>query len=126
MRVLLVEAFARARWYIPGNQLTKRGTGEGGKHGEYAGWRHDQDQGGGARPIRRGNRRSGCADASLYQWLREPGLTQLICFPQLTAVAPDDPRVPMFQRQALAALSGEEANISDRFQTRCCIWSFED
>jgi hypothetical protein len=68
----------------------------------------------------------GCADASLYQWLREAGLTQLICFPQLTAVAPDDPRVPMFQRQALAALSGEEANISDRFQTKCCIWSFED
>jgi hypothetical protein len=49
----------------------------------------------------------------------------LICCPQLTAVAPDDPRVPMFQQQALAALSGEEANISDRFQTRCCIW-FED
>jgi len=33
----------------------------------------------------------------------------LICFPQLTAVAPDDPRVPMFQQQALAALRGEEA-----------------
>ena len=63
---------------------------------------------------------------AFYQWLREAGLTQLICFPQLTAVAPDDPRVPMFQQQVLAALSGEEANISDRFQTRCCIWSFED
>ena len=63
---------------------------------------------------------------AFYQWLREAGLIQLICFPQLTAVAPDDPRVPMFQQQVLAALSGEEANISDRFQTRCCIWSFED
>lgn len=52
---------------------------------------------------------SGCADAGLYQRLREAGLNQLICFPQLTAVAPDDPRVPMFQQQALAALSGEEA-----------------
>jgi hypothetical protein len=50
----------------------------------------------------------------------------LICFPQLTAVAPDDTRVPMFQQQALAALSGEEANINDRFQTRCSIWSSED
>ena len=39
---------------------------------------------------------------------------------------PDDTRVPMFQQQALAALSGEDANISDGFQTRCCIWSFED
>jgi hypothetical protein len=95
-------------------------------HGDFAGWRRDQGQGGGARSIRRGGRRSGCADASLYQWIREAGLTQLICFPQLTAVAPDDTRVPMFQQQALAALSGEEANINDRFQTRCSIWSSED
>jgi hypothetical protein len=50
-------------------------------------------------------------DASLYQWPREAGLTLLICFPQLIAVAPDDPRVPMLQ-QALAALSGEEATES--------------
>lgn len=51
----------------------------------------------------------GCADASLYERLRAAGLTRLQFFPQLAPVGPDDPRFPVFQQQALAALSAEEA-----------------
>ena len=51
---------------------------------------------------------TGCADATLYDRFRSAGLTQLQLFPQLTAVTPDDPRFPMFDQQALAALHGDE------------------
>ena len=66
----------------------------------------------------------GCADASLYARFRAAGLTELSAFPQLTALAPDDPRLPMFQQQALAALSGSEIPEWRRAVTEAAGTSF--
>jgi SAM-dependent methyltransferase len=51
----------------------------------------------------------GCADASLYRRFSEAGLTPLRCFPQFSAVTPEEPRLRMLQQQALAVFSAGEA-----------------
>jgi SAM-dependent methyltransferase len=53
--------------------------------------------------------RGGCADASLYSRFSAAGLTRCSFFPQLTALAPNDPREPWFHQQAVATLAGTEA-----------------
>jgi SAM-dependent methyltransferase len=50
----------------------------------------------------------GCADASLYQRICAAGLMHTSFFPQLTALAPDDQRLPMFRQQALSVLDANE------------------
>jgi ubiquinone/menaquinone biosynthesis C-methylase UbiE len=52
----------------------------------------------------------GCADASLYRLFSEAGLTQQHCFPQFSAVTPEEPRLRMLQQQALAAFNAQEAS----------------
>jgi SAM-dependent methyltransferase len=53
---------------------------------------------------------SGCADASLYRRFSKAGLTQLRCFPQFSAVTPEEPRLRMLQQQALAMFTAGEAS----------------
>jgi SAM-dependent methyltransferase len=52
----------------------------------------------------------GCADASLYTRFHSAGLSQLRCFPQLVAVAPEfEPsRVASFEQRILSILTAEE------------------
>jgi hypothetical protein len=50
-----------------------------------------------------------CADASLYQRFCAAGLTQTSFFPQVTALAHDDQRLPMFRQQALSVLDANES-----------------
>jgi SAM-dependent methyltransferase len=52
----------------------------------------------------------GCADANLYRRFSEAGLKQLRCFPQFSAVTPEEPRLRMLQQQALAVFSADEAS----------------
>jgi SAM-dependent methyltransferase len=52
----------------------------------------------------------GCADATLYRRFSKAGLTQLHCFPQFSAVTPEEPRLRMLQQQALAVFSADEAS----------------
>ena len=52
----------------------------------------------------------GCADASLYTRFHAAGLSQLRCFPQLVAVAPEfEPsRAASFEQRILSILTAEE------------------
>jgi hypothetical protein len=57
-------------------------------------------------PVQLGRRRR---RSSLYRRFHATGLTELIFFPQLTAMTAADPRISALQQQILGRLNPEEA-----------------